>query len=215
MRFNTVASELAGIPFTGPQKGRKLYNHVLATQPRRILELGCAHGVTACYMAAALDEIGSGTIVTMDLHTALDRDPNIDTLAERLGLREYIEPMFAASSFTWELRRLLDADPNPQFDFAFQDGGHTWDVAGFSFFLIDRLLNPGGWILFDDLNWTLEGSPSQRHRPKVRALSEEERTIPQVGEVFRLLVVQHPGYTDHRLDDDGNWGWARKRSTPG
>ena len=54
---------------------------------------------------------------------------------------------------------LESADP-PEFDFVFLDAGHTWDVTGFAFFLVDRLLRPGGWLLFDDLNWSVTKSRS-------------------------------------------------------
>ncbi len=121
-------------------------------------------------------------------------------------------PVFAGSSYTWELMRLLEQDPLPRFDFAYIDGGHTWDVSGFGFLLVDRLLAPGGWVLFDDLDWTLGGSPSMRKTDWVKALPEEERTTPQVRKVFEVLVRTHPDYID--VHEHGGWCWARKSPSP-
>ena len=30
----------------------------------------------------------------------------------------------------------------------------NWDTDGPSLFLVDRLLRPGGWIVFDDIEWS-------------------------------------------------------------
>jgi predicted O-methyltransferase YrrM len=212
--FEEVAAALDGIPYTKPDKGRIFYEFVLENAPQEILELGFAHGVSTCYMAAALDEIGSGRIFTIDKLNAADRDPDVNMLSIRLGLSKYIEPVFAPTSFTWEMRRMLAESDKPRFDFVFQDGGHTWDVAGFSFFLIDRLLRPGGWVVFDDLKWTLESS-SLASKPRVRDLPDDERKAAQVGDVFDLLVRRHPDYLENHTNHGGTLGWARKRQEAG
>lgn len=38
-------------------------------------------------------------------------------------------------------------------DFAFVDGWHTFDYVFVDFFLIDKLLRPGGVVMFDDADW--------------------------------------------------------------
>ena len=38
-------------------------------------------------------------------------------------------------------------------DFAFIDGWHTFDFGLVDFFYIDRMLNVGGVVAFDDANW--------------------------------------------------------------
>ena len=43
-----------------PEQGRIVYDHVRATRPAEVLELGTAHGVGAAYMAAALRDNGAG-----------------------------------------------------------------------------------------------------------------------------------------------------------
>jgi predicted O-methyltransferase YrrM len=212
MRFDDIVSHLQNVPHIPPERGRLLYDFIMETRPGRILELGFAHGTSACYMAAALDELGSGDILTIDNQEAKKRSPDINELITRTGLGSRIRPVFAQRSYTWELLKLLEAHTSEgrteaQFDFVFIDGGHTWDSDGFSFLLADRLLRPGGWVLFDDMTWTpamCEGEPW------VQAMPEEERNVAQVEKVFQLLVVPNPAYQDFSYD--GVWGWARKKS---
>jgi hypothetical protein len=40
-----------------------------------------------------------------------------------------------------------------QLDFAFIDGMHTFDYAFVDFFYIDKMLQPGGLVVFDDLSY--------------------------------------------------------------
>lgn len=209
MRFEDVEAAVSGVPFMNPARGRLVYDHLIAHRLPRVLELGFAHGTSTCYLAAAVDELGpDGHVLTIDVSAAADRSPNIHQLLEKTGLSGRVRPVFAERSFTWELMKLLEQDPRPRFDFIYLDGGHTWDVTGYGFFLADLLLEPGGWLLFDDLDWTIAGSPGARDRQWARRLPEEERTTAQVRKVFDLLVRPHPGYID--VSDDGVWGWARK-----
>jgi predicted O-methyltransferase YrrM len=210
MDFARVAKRLDGIPFTTPDMGREIYDFVLKEKPERILELGFAHGTSTCYLAAALDELGRGHVITMDRTSAADRTPSLEVLLQELGLSRYVTPVYAERSFTWELRHLIDRHEAPIFDFVFNDGGHHWDVAALSFFLTDRLLRPGGWMLFDDLEWTIAGSPDVRDKPWAQRRPQDERETAQVGEVFRLLVQRSPGYPVTHKTRNGRWGWARK-----
>jgi predicted O-methyltransferase YrrM len=205
VKFEDLDPIVAGTKFMSSTQGRIAYEFIVGQKLRRVLELGFAHGKSTCYLAAAVDELGDdGHVLTVDRADALDREPNIHELLDRCGLRHRVTPVIAETSYTWELMKLLDRDPQPRFDFAYIDAGHTWDVTGFGFFLVDRLLAPGGWILFDDLDWTLASSPTMRER----RIPEEQRSTPQVRKVFELLVQTHPGYVEvHERDD---WGWARK-----
>ncbi len=105
--------------------------------------------------------------------------------------------------------KFLEESPKRKFDFCYIDGGHTWDVTGFAFFLVDKLLEPGGVLIFDDINWTiLKGSA----RSKVKTPEEEENTA-QVKKVFELLVSAHENYHNTKLLNNNNWGFAQKKHT--
>lgn len=210
MEFEAVAEIVDGHPHMRRPAARKVYDHVIRTEARRVLELGAFHGVSTCYLAAAVDELGSGRVVTMDRVESERLDPNVFQLLEQTGLRDRVDVILAQRSFTWELKRLLEQETRPQFDFVFLDAGHVWDVTGFAFFLVDLMLVPGGWLLFDDLNWSYAASPSLRDKESTLAIPEEEREARQVRAVFDVLVARHGGYRTHV---DGNWGWAQKIPT--
>jgi hypothetical protein len=103
---------------------------------------------------------------------------------------------------------MLQQDPTPRFDLCYLDGAHDWFVDGFAFFLIDRLLRPNGWILFDDMDWTYAGSPTLGQTDRVKQMPEDERTTKQIRLVYDLLVKTHPGY--HNFRDEGEWAFAQK-----
>lgn len=210
MKFDDVAEAVQGTRFMTPAQARTVYDFIVEQKLSRVLELGFAHGKSTCFFAAAVEEVAGqdGYVMTMDLENAHQRQPNIDQLLNKCGLRHLVTPVYAHTSYTWELMKLLEQDPQPQFDFVYIDGGHTWDVSGFGFLLTDRLLKPGGWVLFDDLDWTLGGSPTMKKLPWVMKLSDEERDTAQVRKVFELLVATHPGYVN--VHEKEHWGWAQK-----
>jgi len=178
---------------------------------RDVLEMGFYHGKSSAYFAAILEDLGRGHLLTIDVTAARSRDPNIGQVLSKLGLSHRVTPVFAHRSYTWELGKMIRAAPRPQFDLCYFDGGHTWDATGFGFVLVDMLLRPGGWIVFDDLNWTIEGAMQDSAKPPRYwlACSPDERAMPAVKLVFDHLVPRL-GYTEMRIINGGWWGIARK-----
>lgn len=210
MEIEKIRAKLDGIPHMTFAQAKAMTDLILKNRPDHILELGFRHGVSTCYMAGALDEIGGGEITTIDLASARGAEPNVLDLLEALGLSRFVTAYFEPTSYTWRLMQMLEAEEPPQFDLCYIDGAHDWATDGFAFFLVDRLLTPGGLIIFDDLDWTYSRSPTLRNTEKVRLMPKEERTLPQVRKVFELLVVTHPGYGDF-MEKDG-WAYARKKA---
>ncbi|MEV6927397.1 class I SAM-dependent methyltransferase [Dactylosporangium sp. NPDC051485] len=210
MHLDKVLASVAGIPHMSTERGKEIYEFVRQERPKSVLELGFAHGVSACYIGAALKDNGSGQLTTIDVHAARDREPCIEELLQTTDLLDWVRPIYTPTSYTWDLMQMLEQQRQGEwtFDFAFIDGAHSWFVDGLAFFLVDKLLKPGGWMLFDDLDWTYATSPTLGQTDFVRSMPEDERNTPQIGKVFELLVAQHPGYDEFR--NDGAWGWARK-----
>src|ERR671910_576268 len=183
-----------------PEQGRVVYDHVRATRPAEVLELGTAHGVGAAYMAAALRDNGAGRLTTVDF-AGSTYDPSPETVLARAGVADRVEVVRQFSSYTWWLKEQVqarsDAHGNcePRFDFVYLDGAKNWTVDGLAVVLVEKLLRPGCWLLMDGLVH--------------RELSEPERTQPHLRAVFDLIVAQHPSFTELRLQDEW-WGWARK-----
>jgi predicted O-methyltransferase YrrM len=213
-----IFSDLHYPALTSPEDGAKLHRFILESGVCDVLELGFAHGTSTCYMAAGLAERGEGHITTIDRASAREREPNIETLLVETGLAPYVEPVYAATSYNWELmkmiqRRTRGRETAPAFDFCFIDGAHTWETDGFAFFLADKLLRPGGWILFDDLHWSYGNSESLRDTERVKAMPRDERDTPQVMKVVALLAMQHPQYRVVHIK--GNWAWVGKMHEDG
>lgn len=181
-----------------------LYRFVRENGFRSCLELGFAHGVSSVYIAAALEANAAGHLTSVDIPSALDRTPLASELLARAGLSHRVELVIDPDSYVWWLRerlraQLTDAGIQPLYDFVFLDGAHTWDVDGLAFCLVDRLLRPGGWILFDDLDWI---------PPQDAPVPRNTLAFPHVREIWDLLIQTDPRYDELRTD--GSWGFAHK-----
>jgi predicted O-methyltransferase YrrM len=176
-----------------------------------ILEIGFYHGKSSAYFAAILEDLERGHLLTIDLRNARQRTPNIEQVLSTLNLSHRVTPVFVERSYTWELAKMIQATPRPAFDLCYFDGGHTWDATGFGFLLVDMLLRPGGWIIFDDLEWTIQKAMAGRTNVPAhwRKCSDDERAAPAVRMVFDLLVP-HLGYTNLKVVNEGRWGIAQK-----
>lgn len=218
MEFDEVAASVAGIPFMTPEFGRRVYDHIRKTGPSHALELGAAHGVSAAYIAAALEANGAGELTTVD-HSGAAFDPSPEDVLARAGLAHRVTIVRAHSSYNWFLKEQIEAASDrlgncePIYDFCYLDGSKNWNVDGLAVVLIEKLLRPDGWLLMDDLEWTYESNPwivpSGDGLP-LGPISESERTQPHLLSVFELLVKQHPSFT-HFIHEDAWYGWAQKR----
>lgn len=203
-----VATRLGGVGYMSPDRGRLLSSFIRDHHLTSVLELGFAHGGSTCYLASAVGSCGGGSVTSIDLENARARRPTAEELLERCGWRHLVELIYEPTSYTWRLMRFLEQESPPSFDLCFVDGAHRWADDGFAFFLVDRLLAPGGWLIFDDLDWTFDTSPSMRSSEVVAHMPEDERTTAQIRKVYELLVKRQPGYGEFRVD--GPWAFARK-----
>jgi hypothetical protein len=149
------------------------------------------------------------------LEAARNKEPNIDKILANLELTDWVTVYYEPRSFTWRLMKFIEEGSYPRFDFCYLDGGHTWDVSGFGFFLVEKLLRPGGWLLFDDLNWSVapraevlrqNGMPLP---PWMARMTDEEMKTLQVRKVWELLVKQHMNFD--KFLEEGQWGFTRKK----
>ena len=112
------------------------------------LEVGCAYGVSSLYICEALREVGYKHIVI---------DPYQHSGWKGIGLANlrranYSDIVDFHEAFSHQcLSRLTEE--HVKIDFAFVDGEHTFDYVFVDFLLIDKLLRPGGIIIFDDFSY--------------------------------------------------------------
>jgi predicted O-methyltransferase YrrM len=207
-----IDKQFSDLPYMTTRQALSLGGLIEREGLSSLLELGTYHGKGTAYMAAVLEMIGRGSLVTIDRVDAKSREPNVYHILRTLKLSHRVQVYLEPRSLTWRLMRLIEEHEKPCFDFCYFDGGHSWDVTGYAFFLVDRLLKPGGWVIFDDLDWTYERmiKPGEPIPGFVSRLPDEERSTAQVGKVWDLLVRRSSDYERHEVI--GNWGIARKRS---
>jgi len=186
-------------------QGKFLERHFREHGIRDVLELGHMHGVSTCYFAGLVAPVG-GRVVTCDLPHVERLEPNLETLLARCGLGN-VEIRRSHEGGAWEMQQLMRA--GRRFDFCYIDAGHTWECCGFQFYLALSLVRPGGWILFDDLKYSVATSAHDPDAPWVRAMTPEARERCQVREVWDLLVTPHQDLDV--MEEHGNWGLCRKR----
>jgi len=219
MQFETVQRQIEGVPFIMPELARDIYDFILQTKPRQCLELGFGHGASSCYIAAALQEAGRGHLTTVDLEEEREwQQPAIEDLLERTGLAPRVTIVREPTSYTWFLKRRIAAQTRnqacrPLYDFCFLDGAKNWTIDSAAFFLMDKLLQPGGWLLFDDLQWTYSRKKAEGKTKSdgisLRAMGPDELAEPHIELIFQFLVMQHPDYSNFRIKDNW-WAWAQK-----
>lgn len=193
-------------------QGRAIYDHVIKTRPEQVLELGTAHGVSAAYIAAALDENGSGHLTTLD-HTSAGYEPNPDEVLRRAGLQSRVSVIVRDdSSYDWYLKEQVQSRSNdagfcePLYDLCYLDGAHEWMIDGLAVVLVEKLLRADGWLILDDLTWL----PTQSSADAL-GYSEAERSEPHMKAIFELIIKQSPNFTQFRLEPDLDWAWACKK----
>ena len=116
---------------------------VTANRPVKSLEIGLANGISAL---AICESLGTGA-----LHTVID--PLQSTYWEGSGthvLRSAGLDNFNLIEEPSEFALPRLCREGARFDFAFVDGNHTFDHALVDFFYIDRMLEVGGIVAFDD-----------------------------------------------------------------
>lgn len=217
MKFEEVNQIVKDVPYTSPEHGRLIYHHVLENGLTQCLELGFAHGKTTCYIAAALDELGGGHVIGVDLLDQKDKQiPSVETLLEQTGLGQYVTIVREKTTYNWYLKSKIEEQTQdgicqPCFDFCFIDGPKHWVNDGMAFFLADKLLNPNGWVLFDDYSWRYKDWEDVGWQDSIfnRSMSEDEISTAQIERVFQLLVMQHPDYSNFAVDHL-KFAWAQK-----
>jgi predicted O-methyltransferase YrrM len=219
LKFEHIFAQVGTIPFISERNAQYLYDLVLKEKRSNILELGIAHGTATCIIAAALDELGHGKVTSVDLtDTRYTYHPSAEDQVLDLGLSKYVEIVRMKSGYNWFLhdeiaRNSGGGNCDTAFDLCIVDGPKNWTIDSSAFFLVDKLLDRDGKIIFDDYNWTYDSADQIRDTTDGithRHLSQEERVSSHVKEIFELLVKQHPNYGLFENIDDGDWVIATK-----
>jgi len=190
---------------------RDIYDCIVGNRLRHCIELGTGHGATSCVMAAALEEVGDGRIVTID--KTLHLPVNANVLKDHTGIGDNLEFVVEPLGYNWYMadliaKQTLNGVCEPIFDFCLLDGAHEFEPDALAFFLVSKILKPGGWVVLDDINFSLRSMSFWRETHG--HLSDRELDSCQIGIVYDYAVKQHPDFADFRITENGRVGWARK-----
>jgi predicted O-methyltransferase YrrM len=126
-----------------------IYEMIKKSNAKITLEVGLAHGVSALVFCQALNDLN----ISGHKHYAID--PNQYTqykgaAVSALKMAGY-ENFFELLEGPTHLEMPAIINSNVKLDCAFIDGWHTFDYTLVDFFLIDKILKPGGYVAFHDV----------------------------------------------------------------
>jgi len=127
-------------------EGMALQRIIREKKPRVTLEIGLAYGLATLFICEALQEVGGERHIVMD-PAPIESWNDIGLFnIERAGYGSLLEFHHAPSHRV--LPELEKA--GRRVGVALIDGWHTFDYAMVDFFYVDRLLDVGGVVVFDD-----------------------------------------------------------------
>ncbi len=130
-----------------PEQGELLATFHEKLRPKVSLEVGMAYGYSTLYMADAMHRGGYGYHLAIDPFQHSAWHGIALASLEELGFQHRVKLVddFSASA----LPRLRDQGVRA--DFVYIDGQHTFDAVLVDVCGADRLLNPGGLLILDDM----------------------------------------------------------------
>lgn len=158
----------------------------------RTLETGMAYGLSTLAICSVHEERGEGDHIAIDPHQSTDWGGIGRLNLKRAGLSGRAEVIEARSDEA--LPRLRDE--GVRLDFALIDGLHVFDATLVDFFHADRMLDPGGVVVFHD-TWM----------PAVAQAVEFVRT----NRAYEPIEAGDAAMTALRktADDDRDWDFHR------
>jgi hypothetical protein len=130
---------------------------------------------------------------------------------------------YAANStgtYSWTLFEMLQR--GEQYDVIYVDGHHTFYIDLPAIMLADKLLKPGGYLLLDDIPWSLSFLKANMMRSlsqwyfyrKIYDFSEytkEQQSLPHVKMIAEELLLKRSGYTKNEGLSHPNWWILQKQ----
>lgn len=150
------------------RKGRLLAAAVGTFQPKQVLEIGTAYGVSAAFMLATTPDVTVTTVETWEPMKSLSRERLERFYPGRVRcVHEPIEEWLPGS--------------DARFDMVFHDGWHSGDAYRRDFNTLLPTIAPGGLVVLDDITWTDDDAYGAWQEiaalPNVKVAAELDREI--------------------------------------
>lgn len=170
--------------------GEYIFNLVINTSPDQTLEVGLAQGASTLHFLSALKLIRKGR------HTAIDplqsgfSDVGLSEMS-RLGLDSRLRFFRERSDIVLHKLR----EQKETFQVCLIDGDHRFDAVFVDFYMIDKVLDIGGFIIFDEAGT----GPTEKVISFIKSnlINYEFQTdIPNRFRVIKKLDVDRRDWTD-------------------
>lgn len=164
-------------------------------RPKVYAEFGISDGATVLEIAKVLPS--DGEIYLFDFYD------KVATVAARLRdagfgrVHAFGNSYKYRDSYNWSLLQVLESATEPIFDYVYLDGLHMWETDALTFFLVNKLLRPEGYIDFDDYGWKMINSKTcgpQYFPLHAKMWTTEQMNTPCVKKIVDLLVVRDDRY---------------------
>ena len=188
--------------------GQLLQEWLYEFRPRRVLEIGMAYGISSLFICDTLTQTGASTYQIVDPFQHTDwRSIGVANM-KRAGFDGsfvlHVEPSELC------LPKLLGKQVC--FDFAFVDGFHTFDHTLVDFFFINRMLDIGGIVIFDDVQLPsiqklmdhIAAYPC--YRPLTLPIGWESQRAVRVRRLINSPLTRIGGFIK-TADDKRPWSW--------
>lgn len=181
-----------------------LHGIVRAMKPETCVEIGTAHGHSACVIALALEQNLRGRLWAVDPHdtNAWNDAGRSDTLT---ALRRNLRRVGVAHRVEIVRQRTADAvaELPDGIDFAFIDGDHTYEGVKQDWEILRPRMRPFSVVAFHDTLWDRRADD-----PRYRQWRRDGMGVPQLVEELRRA-----GYPVITIDRD--WGVTLLQVPPG
>ena len=167
--------------------------------PLTVAEVGVGYGATAVEIVKRLRK--------GDAYYFYSFQEDVDALYEDLQKQSYCKCNLVPlgnthaiyDSFCWNLGKQVSDPKNKDglYDLVYLDGAHSFLLSGLACALLKTLIRDGGYLIFDDLNWSFGSSPDCN--PKVRPDILKRFTREQV-DTFQIQMV-----VDVFMKNDKHW----------
>ncbi|MCB0334788.1 MAG: class I SAM-dependent methyltransferase [Bdellovibrionales bacterium] len=137
------------VEYFGAEAGELCLELVHQTKPELILELGLAHGTSSLYLLQGIVDNGFGRLLSMDPYQFESfKGVGLKNI-QRAGLDCFHQFICQRSDIALPLM-INEYGGQLRSDFIFIDTSHQFDQTIVEAYFCDKILKPGGLIVFDD-----------------------------------------------------------------
>lgn len=176
-----------------------------------VAEIGVAIGATAVEVCRMLES--NDDYYAFDFHSIAN-----DLIEDLSKLPEVVCNLHAKGntdktydSYNWTLSEMLfemrNNEQNGMFDVVYIDAVHSFAHDGLACCILKEMIKPGGFMIFDDLNWTFGNNASCNPIafPKVKEWYTEEQIYDyQIQRVINVFMINDKNWQQIYLNSDIN-----------